>query len=169
MKVLVPPAECEVSFSIGTFFENYDVTKRKLLDVETYSTVQKRTKREEKHLMETTQFLPSIRAPYHSMSDLCILSFFLIFDESFLNTSCTIMRYFIFVHYIQSLEQFKPHNTPLFWYVFSCMKLGFWTSRNARTQGHEVTLHSLGKFNRVCWKKFVLQPVPLIKTQLSWC
>ena len=37
-----------------TFFENYDVTKKKLLDVGTYSTVRKRTKRKEKQLMETT-------------------------------------------------------------------------------------------------------------------
>ena len=28
--LLVTPTECKLSFSIGTFFENYDVTKRKL-------------------------------------------------------------------------------------------------------------------------------------------
>ena len=34
MKVLVPPTECEVSFSSGIISENYDATKRKLLSVE---------------------------------------------------------------------------------------------------------------------------------------
>ena len=55
MKVLVPPTERKVLFSIGTFFENYDITKRKRYLSETYSTVRKREKRREKHLMETTR------------------------------------------------------------------------------------------------------------------
>ena len=50
-KRIVPPIECEFSFSTGTFLNNYDITDRKLKPLLTYSTVGKREKWE---LVETT-------------------------------------------------------------------------------------------------------------------
>ena len=48
-KYKVSPKELLLSVSIGTFLTNYDVTKRKLLYILTYSTVQKRTEMREKY------------------------------------------------------------------------------------------------------------------------
>ena len=50
---LVPPMECELSFSTGTFLNNYDVTDIKLKPLLTYSTV---GKWEENTMVETTTF-----------------------------------------------------------------------------------------------------------------
>ena len=60
MKVLVPPTECECSFSSGTFSKNNDVTMRKLFNLVTYSTGWKRAKKKGKHLMETTKWFISV-------------------------------------------------------------------------------------------------------------
>ena len=48
MKVLVPPTECECSFSSGTFSKNNDVTMRKLYYLVTYSTGRKPAKKKVK-------------------------------------------------------------------------------------------------------------------------
>ena len=54
-KVIAPPREMLLSFSIGTFLTNYDVTNRKhYLDL-IYSIVRKRTIWEPNKSMETTQ------------------------------------------------------------------------------------------------------------------
>ena len=45
---------CELSISSGTFFENYDVTQRKLLKVGTYSNVRKQIKQKVNNIVETT-------------------------------------------------------------------------------------------------------------------
>ena len=54
MKVLTPPTECERSISSGTFFENYDVTNRKLLMLEHTPLYENEQKRKENNLVETT-------------------------------------------------------------------------------------------------------------------
>ena len=54
MKVVAPPTEWGTCVLIGTFFTNYDVTNRKLKHIGTHSTVQKRTKRKENNVVETT-------------------------------------------------------------------------------------------------------------------
>ena len=58
MKVVAPPIEGELSFSIGTFLNNYDVINRKTirkLPRRTYSTIQKEMKRLENNIVENTQ------------------------------------------------------------------------------------------------------------------
>ena len=52
--VIVPPTEYELLISSGTFLENHNVAKRKLLKVGTYSTVLKGIKRMENDIVETT-------------------------------------------------------------------------------------------------------------------
>ena len=54
-KMIVPPKIMLLSFSIGTFLPNYDVTNRKLYYTLTYSIVWKRTKWEWNIPMETTK------------------------------------------------------------------------------------------------------------------
>ena len=53
-KRIVPPIECELSFSTGTFLNNYDVIGRELKMLATCSTVGKREKWEDNTLVETT-------------------------------------------------------------------------------------------------------------------
>ena len=54
---LVTPKEMLLSFSIGTFFTNYNVICRKLEHVSIKSTVQKRAKIRENKSMETTYII----------------------------------------------------------------------------------------------------------------
>ena len=53
-KRIVPPIECELSFSTGTFLNNYDVLDRNLKPLVIGSTVGKRAKCEENTIVETT-------------------------------------------------------------------------------------------------------------------
>ena len=55
MKVIVPPIECELSYSIGTFLNNYDAINRKLKLFVIYSTVWNQTKWGRNATMETTK------------------------------------------------------------------------------------------------------------------
>ena len=55
-KIIVPPIESELSFSTGTFLNNYDVINRKLQPLLIYSTVGKRAKRMPDPIVETTQY-----------------------------------------------------------------------------------------------------------------
>ena len=53
MSVVAPPIECELSVSVGTFLNNYDIIRshnRKLLLIGTYSIVGKQTKWEENNV-----------------------------------------------------------------------------------------------------------------------
>ena len=54
MKVLAPPTECELSISSGTFFENYDITNRKLYMSEHTPLYENEQKRKENNIVETT-------------------------------------------------------------------------------------------------------------------
>ena len=54
-KRIVPPIERVLSFSTGTFLNNYDVIDRKLKPFVTYSTVQKWEKLKENTIVETTR------------------------------------------------------------------------------------------------------------------
>ena len=53
-KRIVPPIECELSFSIGTVLNNYDAIDGKLKPLLIGSTVGKREKWEENTIVETT-------------------------------------------------------------------------------------------------------------------
>ena len=54
MKALVPPKECGVSISFGTFCEQLCHYKKKTPLIRTYSTVRKRANRERNNIVETT-------------------------------------------------------------------------------------------------------------------
>ena len=54
MKVVAPPIEGELSFSIGTFFKNYDDINRKTTRKQHTQQYEKETKRLENNILETT-------------------------------------------------------------------------------------------------------------------
>ena len=56
MKVLAPPTKCERFISSGTFFENYDITNRKLYMSEHTPLYENEEKRKENNIVETTKF-----------------------------------------------------------------------------------------------------------------
>ena len=53
-KIIAPPIGRELSFSTGTFFDNYDVKDRKLQPLIIRSTVENRAKRTPDIIVETT-------------------------------------------------------------------------------------------------------------------
>ena len=55
-KRIAPPTECELSFSTGTFLNNYDARDRKLKEALTMSTVGKRAKWKENTIGKNTIF-----------------------------------------------------------------------------------------------------------------
>ena len=57
MRIIAPPIESELSISIGTFLNNYDVRVRKLKPCVICSTVGKGAKWEENTIVETTTVL----------------------------------------------------------------------------------------------------------------
>ena len=56
-KIIAPPIEIVLLFSIGTFLTNYDITDRKLYYTLIQSIVQKQTIWEQNNSMETTEHL----------------------------------------------------------------------------------------------------------------
>ena len=55
MKIKAPPKENELSFSTGTFLNNYDVINRKVETVVIGSTVEKEQKTTSDTIVETTK------------------------------------------------------------------------------------------------------------------
>ena len=96
--------ECELSFSTGTFLNNYDVMDRSLKPLVIYSTVGKREKREENAIVETTKDSRQFTSNDVIAGNGRILKFYMFIVQLYLFKEIyhvNVFFFFLLMHYIK--------------------------------------------------------------------